>query len=78
MPYWIAPDFEHGNQVTFGPTELNGSYRANSKTVGFETQVMQGTTHRTMLDKKNKRTMLTSYFVSSQFSYFSFFKYIDA
>jgi hypothetical protein len=74
MRYWIAPDFEHGNQVTFGSTELNGPYRANSNTVEFETQVMQGTMHRTMLDKKNKRTMITSYFVSSQFSYFSFFQ----
>jgi len=52
IPYWIAPNFEHSNQVTFGSTGLNGPYRANSNTVGFETHVMQGTTHRTMSDKK--------------------------
>jgi len=57
MPYWIALDFEHGNQVTFGPIGLNGPYRANSNTVGFETQVMQGTTHRTMLDKKKTKEL---------------------
>ena len=58
MPYWIAHDFEHGNQVTFGFARLNEPYRANSNTVGFEIQVMQGTMHRMMLDKRKRKKKL--------------------